>query len=93
MFAFSRDVMGSCPLCQGDVVETPKSYGCANWKISGCTFTIWKEIAKKKLGPKEVKALLKDKQTEVLSGFTRRSGKPFDAKLVVAASGKVEFLF
>ena len=93
VFAFSRDVMGSCPLCQGDVVETPKSYGCANWKISGCTFTIWKEIAKKKLGPKEVKALLKDKQTEVLSGFTSRAGKPFDAKLVVAASGKVEFLF
>ena len=38
----SVKVLGKCPLCGGDVVETPKAYGCSNWKSNGCKFAIWK---------------------------------------------------
>jgi DNA topoisomerase-3 len=35
------EVLGRCPSCGSDIVETDKGYGCTNWK-SGCKYTIWK---------------------------------------------------
>ncbi len=33
--------VGICPECGSPVVETPKAFGCSNWK-NGCKFAIWK---------------------------------------------------
>lgn len=40
----------ACPLCKGQVQETGKAFGCANWK-EGCPFTIWKNALARVKGP------------------------------------------
>ena len=39
--SFSKESVGKCPLCGGDIIETERAFGCGNWK-SGCKYTIWK---------------------------------------------------
>lgn len=77
-----RKVLGVCPCCGGDIVETPKSYGCSNWKEKGCKFTIWKVISKKKIGVTIVKELLSNGRTKKkVEGFISKADKPFSAFL------------
>ncbi len=81
-----------CPLCQGDIVENSKAFGCSNWREKQCTFTIWKSVASKALDQAAVKALLETGKTEKISGFMSKAGKPFDAVLALK-DGKVVFVF
>ena len=83
--------IGACPLCHGAVVQSPKAYGCSNWR-SGCTFTIWKTVAKKKISVATAKTLLEKGETNVLKGFKSRAGKTFDAKLKLV-NDEVKFDF
>ena len=85
------DSLGPCPVCAGDVVVGEKAYGCSNWK-NGCSFVVWKTIAKKEITPDIAKQLLTEGQTEILPGFTSKADKLFDAKLKVIA-GAVKFDF
>jgi len=88
-----RKVLGTCPCCGGDVVETPKSYGCSNWKEKGCKFTIWKVISKKKIGVSIVKELLSNGRTKKkVEGFMSKADKPFAAFLKLEGD-KVSFDF
>ena len=88
-----QNVLGDCPLCEkGKVVETPKSYGCSNWKAENCTFAIWKQIATKPISESLAKTLLTEGKTKELKGFKSRSGNTFDAKLKLV-DGKVAFDF
>lgn len=87
----SKAQAAACPLCGGGMLEREKSYSCANWK-SGCSFTIWKEIAGKKITKAMAKKLVTKGQTQVLKGFTSKAGKKFDAKLQIE-DGKVRFEF
>ncbi|MCF8567941.1 DNA topoisomerase 3 [Alicyclobacillus tolerans] len=89
----SRAVLGKCPLCGGDVTETPKFYGCSNWKSQQCTFKVWKDISGHKMSPAQVKALLTKRQTKPLQFKSKKDGKLFDAVLVLRDTGKVEFEF
>ena len=75
--------LGACPKCQkGDIIATPKAYGCSTWRESGCDFVIWKAISGYELKPKHVKQLLKKSESsELIKGFKTKDGKPFDAKL------------
>ncbi len=83
---------GICPLCQGEVKKFPKSYSCSRFK-EGCKFTIWKEVAKKKLTSTQVKALMSQKKTGIIKGFKSKVGKDFKACLILNKEGKVEFDF
>lgn len=68
-----------CPLCQGDIVQTPFGYGCANYdrnKEDSCRFSIGK-IAGVKLKETQVKALLLTGKTEIITGFKSKNGKKF----------------
>jgi DNA topoisomerase-3 len=85
--------LGPCPVCdKGQVVETPKAYGCSTWKDTGCPMAIWKQVAKRSITSDEAKALVTSGKTNVLDGFTSRAGKSFSAALVLNG-GKVEFKF
>ncbi len=84
--------LGPCPVCNAGVVDFPKSYSCSRWK-EGCGFTIWKEVAKKKLSETQVKKLMKQKKTDLIKGFQSKAGKPFEAYLIMNKEGKVEFEF
>lgn len=84
-------VLGTCPLCGGKVVESPKAYGCKAWR-EGCKFTIWKSMAGKRIGIAIAKTLLKNGETKLLKGFKSKAGKSFDAKLKLE-EGSVKFVF
>jgi len=85
------NILGKCPLCGKDVIESTKSYSCSGWK-DGCKFTIWKEISGKKITVKYARNLLQKGATGVIKGFKSKSGKKFDAELVLK-DGKVTFNF
>lgn len=87
----SADI-GNCPLCQSEIKDFPKSYSCSRWK-EGCGFTIWKIVAKKKLSDTSIKELMTKKKTGLIKGFKSKTGKPFEAYLLMNNEGRVEFEF
>ena len=88
----SEEIVGKCPLCQGDVTVTPKAYGYSNWKTTGCSFVIWRQIASKDITTDIVKTLLSAQKTDKLDGFKSKAGNLFSAALVLK-EGKVELNF
>lgn len=83
--------LGPCPLCNSNVVESQKAYGCSGWR-DGCTFTIWKTIAGKAISAKVAKALLTKGAAPKMKGFKSKAGKAFEAALKLEG-GKVTFDF
>ena len=84
-----------CPLCKGDIVQTPFGFGCANYSKDNpdsCRFSIGK-IAGVKLKEAQVKELLIKKRTEVIKGFVAKTGMMFDAPLKLMEDGQVTFDF
>lgn len=88
---FSWSLPYNCPVCGKPLTVSPKAWGCSGYK-DGCNFTIWNIIAGKKLTDKDKADLLTKKKTKLLTGFTSKSGKSFDAYLVLKDS-KIEFEF
>ncbi len=74
--------LGACPRCGNEVVEQERSYGCNGWK-NGCAFAIWKSIAGKRISAATARTILKRGRSGTLKGFRSKSGKPFDARLVL----------
>ena len=74
-------VVGKCKLCDGDVIDKGKFYGCANYKKTSCNFTISKVILGKNLTEATIKKLLTNGKTNVLKGF-KKGDKTFAATLV-----------
>ncbi len=92
-FFVSPNSLGPCPLCGSDVVRNKTgNLGCSAWK-NGCKFGIYATIAKKRLSDNQVKTLLTKKRTRVIYGFVSKSGKKFDARLVLGADGEISFDF
>ncbi len=85
----------NCPLCNGEIVQTPFGFGCANYEKenpNSCRFSIGK-IAGVKLKEAQVKELLLHKKTEVIKGFIAKTGMMFDAPLKLTEDGRVVFDF
>lgn len=75
----------SCPLCGGDIVQTPFGYGCANYKKDdpeSCRFSIGK-MGEKTLNEVQVKQLLTEGRTATIRGFKSKTGKKFDARIAL----------
>lgn len=85
------DAIADCPLCNGKIIETPKAYGCSEWR-NGCKAVIWKTIAHKKITPAMAKKLLNNGETGVLKGFKSAKDTEFSANLKWV-NGKVEMAF
>ena len=78
-----KDVV--CPLCGGQIKKTSFGYGCVNYKgdePGSCRFSVG-QIAGKTITAANLKQLLNDKKTETIRGFKSKSGKRFDACLVL----------
>lgn len=83
-----------CPLCGGDIVQTPFGYGCANYTkedADSCRFVIG-QVAGVKLKENQIRELLLAGKTGVITGFKAKSGSKFDAALKLN-EGRVEFDF
>lgn len=78
-----KDVV--CPVCGGEIKKTSFGYGCVNYRgddPDSCRFSIG-QIAGKTLTAANVKQLLNEKKTDTIRGFKSKSGKKFDACLVM----------
>ncbi len=72
--------LGKCPLCGAEVRDQQKSYRCSGW-TEGCTFTIWKTIAGKKISERTARSLLAKGETAKMKGFRSKAGRRFEARL------------
>ena len=90
LFAPPREVVGKCPRCGGEVAELQKGFFCQN---DFCRFAIWKNnkwwAAKKKQPTKAVvSALLKDGRVRVTGLYSEKTGKSYDATVVLEDDGQ-----
>ncbi|MEG0614205.1 MAG: DNA topoisomerase [Oscillospiraceae bacterium] len=82
-----------CPWCGKPVRKMKWGYGCSGYN-DGCKFSINAEICGKKITEAQVLMLIKSGKTGIIKGFTAKSGKTFDAALVVnQAEKKISFEF
>ena len=89
LFPSGRDVIGKCPRCGGDVTESKKGFFCES---NDCRFGLWRDnkfLTGKKitLAKKMVATLLKDGKIPVKGIFSEKTGKSYDATLVMSDDG------
>lgn len=92
---YLKDVV--CPDCGGRIMKKGSGFGCENFKADdpqSCKFFLGK-IAQKQLSEKDVLELLKEGHTSTIRGFKGKSGKKFDACLLLKKNeeGKSEVAF
>ena len=89
LFPSGRDVIGKCPRCGGDVTESKKGFFCES---NDCRFGLWRDnkfLTGKKitLTKKMTATLLKDGKIPVKGIFSEKTGKSYDATLVMTDDG------
>lgn len=85
-----------CPKCGGDIMITPKAYGCANWRDEdgGCKFTVWKECSGHAWSEDEAKRLISGETLKGVAFVSRKTGKPFTADAKIdPETGRIKFEF
>ena len=89
LFQSERVIIGKCPRCSENVYEGKKNFYCGN---RGCQFVMWKndrffEQRKKAFTPKIAAALLKDGKAKVKGLYSEKTGKTYDATVLLADTG------
>ena len=89
LFQPVRKAVGTCPRCGGRVVENKKGFACEN---RDCGFALWKEnrffaAKKKELTAKIAAALLKEGRADLPSCHSEKTGKTYDAVVVLDDTG------
>lgn len=89
LFPPDREVIGICPRCGGHVTENKKGFTCDN---RACGFALWKEnkffTSKKKSLTKAVATeLLKNGRVKLTGCYSEKSGKTYDAVIILDDTG------
>ena len=89
LFQSERVIIGKCPRCSENVYEGKKNFYCGN---RSCQFVMWKndhffEQRKKAFTPKIAAALLKDGKAKVKGLYSEKTGKIYDATVLLADTG------
>ena len=89
LFPSGRDVVGKCPRCGGDVTESKKGFFC---ETNDCRFGLWRDnkfLTGKKISltKKMAATLLKSGRIPVKGIFSEKTGKSYDATLVMTDDG------
>ena len=89
LFQSERVIIGKCPRCSENVYEGKKNFYCGN---RSCQFVMWKndrffEQRKKAFTPKIAAALLKDGKAKVKGLYSEKTGKTYDATVLLADTG------
>jgi DNA topoisomerase-3 len=90
MFAAPQgDAIGVCPRCGNDVRESAKGFFCNSRE---CGFALWKDnrfftSQKKKLTKTIARALLKTGRASVAGLYSKKTGKKYDAVVVMEDTG------
>ena len=90
-----KETLGKCPKCGGKVFDTEQGYLCERSQTDArpCKFKIGREILQQPIEADEVKKILADHKSGLLSKFISKAGKPFPAYLVMDEKGKITFDF
>lgn len=82
----------TCPICGKPMLKQKWGYGCSGYK-EGCKFSVG-EICGKKLTEPHVNRLLTTKDSGLIKGFvSKKTGKKFDAHLVLSETNEIKFKF
>ena len=89
LFQSERVIIGKCPRCSENVYEGKKIFYCGN---RSCQFVMWKndrffEQRKKAFTPKIAAALLKNGKAKVKGLYSEKTGKTYDAMVLLADTG------
>ena len=89
LFQPERVIIGKCPRCGENVYEGKKNFYCGS---RGCQFVMWKndrffEQRKKAFTPKIAAALLKNGKAKVKGLYSEKTGKTYDATVLLADTG------
>ena len=80
----------ACPLCGAPVLEQEKSFSCSRWR-DGCTLTIWKTMAGKRIWPARQRSYAPDDFG--LEGIQIEIGPAIQHSTLRCQDGKVSFDF
>jgi predicted nucleic acid-binding Zn-ribbon protein len=91
-----KEPLGKCPKCGARVFDAGMNYICE--KAAGvertCTFRTGKIILQQEISPEQVKKLLAEGKTDLLTKFiSKKNNRAFKAFLLVGKDGKVGFDF
>ena len=89
LFAEETKSIGVCPRCGSAVVERPKGFLCSN---RDCRFALWRQnpffaSKKKELTAAIATTLLKEERVFVKGLYSPKTGKTYDAAIVLDDSG------
>lgn len=89
LFPSGREVVGKCPRCGSNVTESKKGYFCEK---NDCRFALWKDnrfLTSKRvsLSSKMAEKLLKDGKAYVSGIYSEKTGKKYDAFIVMTDDG------
>jgi len=95
LFPSSYKIIGQCPRCNGSIVEKPQGFFCDN---TACGLAIWKNnyffaAQKKQVTAEFVTALLKDGRVRMRNLRSQKTGKPYDAYLLLDDSAEKNVRF
>lgn len=90
LFPSGREVVGKCPRCGGDVSESKKGFFCEK---NDCRFGLWRDnkfFAAKKIALTKAAAaaLLKDGRVALTGLYSEKTGKTYDATVVLEDTGE-----
>ena len=90
LFPSGREVVGKCPRCGGDVSESKKGFFCER---NDCRFGLWRDnkffaVKKIALTKKTAAALLKDGRVKLTGLYSEKTGKTYDATVVLEDTGE-----
>lgn len=81
--------VGSCPKCEGVLLERKDFYGCSNYPT--CRYTLTNNFRHKKLTKKNIQELIEGKETTV-TGIKTKEKKTYDAIVCQNENGYLEFV-
>lgn len=89
LFTPEREPLGSCPRCGSPVYENRKNFSCSE---RSCGFVLWKNdhfwtSRKKELTKKMAADLLKKGRTQVKGMWSEKTGKTYDAAVLLDDTG------
>jgi DNA topoisomerase-3 len=90
-----QEPLGKCPKCGARVFATEQSYVCEKGQAarSPCTFRVDRVILHRSLEREQMVKLLAEGRTDLLDKFISKTGRAFDAYLVLGEAGKPGFDF
>ena len=82
-----NNIIGKCPFCGGNIIESKKAFGCSNWKEPiSCKFTLWKRgrgvFSKANITAARAKKLLAGKTIRI-KNLISNNGTTFTADIVL----------